>query len=253
VRFAPDYSLLGEAPYFVAVDHTAETVTLLDGTAPIPTEVAADTPWLVAGLPEGGVGPDTTIVLDLDAVLEAFGLDGGPDEIALGPARSLTLDDERVVRAEGPLATRTWFATEAEDPVSPSTAADSVPPITETDAASDQLAVTPSVEEDGDDGPAIWPIAIGAVLLAAAIIGGWTLVRRRHRQTEMMMGPVIDRPATTTSLTEDDLDQLEQRLEELFGDTAETSRSENLEDAAQPVDADEDDAGTGQARLDDRG
>jgi hypothetical protein len=124
VRIAPDYDDAGQAPFLVAVDHVSGTVNLLDGTQPIPaTLTPASDEWLLTELPSR-ISDGTVVEFDLELVAEEFGIEFSPDTMALGAARSITLSDDTVVRADGVQATLAWFEFDAPiEPVAPETAA----------------------------------------------------------------------------------------------------------------------------------
>lgn len=200
VRIADGFADGGAAPYLVTVDHGKGTVSLLDGTGVLPVEVATDEDWLVRDLPGTAVLAGTEVVVDLPAVAAAFGLGPGTEGLAVGTARSITLDSGRVVRADGVLATTDWLAA-APDPAT-----------TTSTTPADSPGAT------GGDDDSVLPfvlVGLGIVALGGAAWFGlrWWEHRRHHRMT----GPIPESPPPVAAPDEAEQARLDTWTDELFG------------------------------------
>jgi hypothetical protein len=176
VRIAPDYLSGGQAPYLVAVDHVTGGVNLLDGTQLIPATLTPSTDeWLLTDLPDR-VGPGTVVQFDLALVAEEFGLTTATDSTALGAARSVTLVDGTVVRADGVQGTLSWFESPTEALV----------PSTDATVAPDLATAAPAADTDAGSGSnAPWLAIIVATLAVLVVAAGWLMWSRRARRNQL--------------------------------------------------------------------
>jgi hypothetical protein len=204
VRIAPSYLDVGAVPDLLVIDHAADTVSLLDGTTPIPAEIDSQPDlWLEDGLPTRGVQEGDAVRVSLPDVLEAFDVDvdGEIDEsdvLGLGIARSVRVDDGSenglVYRADGMMATGAWFGGNAEE----------APVVAEPPA-------------DDDDEP--WfatPIVIGAALLIAGTIAFLLLRWWEHRRRMQAATSIGAAPPATAKATPEEKERLEEFTKALF-------------------------------------
>lgn len=192
VRIAPDFEGGGAAPYLLVIDHELGSVSLLDGTYPMPAEVPNDGSWLVTGLPERAIGALDQIRVSLPEVLEVFGLDtadlASDDQLALGLARSAQVrtgvQDSFPIRSDGVVATTAWLTAAAS--VEPQTTASSV-----AEAVAPEVAAPPTSGGDGGNDGIVVFVAIGC-LVALLGTAGFLVVRwLEHRRRVMASGPVV--------------------------------------------------------------
>jgi hypothetical protein len=194
LRLAPDFSVAGEAPYFVYIDYLAGAVTYLDSSGGIP--VVVDVPeesWLIDGLTAED-DETASVTLDRAGLLEGAGLP--PDgDVGIGVSRAVVLEDGRYLTAEGPLAELSWFEQGTVDEVPTETTA-SLPPTT---------AVVPTVtiaEESTDDGGPNGVVVIVAAVIALVLAGVALYASRQNRKAlgdpDMALGAmakVVDKTA----------------------------------------------------------
>lgn len=170
VRIAPDFDDRGQAPYLVAVDHSTGTINLLDGTQLIPATVAVSNAEWLRSEPSFPVVGGSFIEFDLDDVGKVFGIEISPEATAIGTARSITLADGTVVRADGVLGTVEWFdGAAAPTPAAEAPAATAPPP---TAPPTTGPRVSNRVEGDvpGWFVPGVIVAAVAAVVLALLVV-----------------------------------------------------------------------------------
>ncbi len=200
IRIADGFSGRGQAPYLVTVDHGKGSVSLLDGAGAFPVEVNSVAPWLVSGLPTTALQAGSQIVVSLPSLVDAFGLTGDSDTVAVGVARSITLEDGDVIRADGVLVTGAWLGSA---------------PQTEPGTTTTAVAAPTDPDSSGGDDLAVAVVAaVVAVLGVGALAGLRVHEHRRHRQVAGTL------PTTLPPVVAPDGDEqarLDAWSDELFG------------------------------------
>jgi len=205
-------------------------VVLLDGTAPLPVEVAAPGPWIAEGLPARGVRSGSELRFELDPVLEAFGLEA-PEapEVSLGMARSVVLVGGTTVRSEGLVAPMSWLQNSAtdddEDTDGPAGPGDEVAGDTGTqtdaddgdeDELSEQSGVTSNAGSSSNGRLQLVAIASVVALLG---IGGFVALRwSDQRRYDRAAGPRAPVPTSPGEPDEEELERLREFTRQLFED-----------------------------------
>lgn len=150
----------------IEIDRTAGEVRLVDARTWPVVDATGDRSWALVDRWTGAPGEQGELVFDLDAVLAALGETPDRSTVALGLTRTIRLPDERLVVADGVLATTAWLDTA----VAPEVLAEPEAPT---------VAATPPGDAGSADGVATAGLAlvVGLALLGASLI----VSGRRHR------------------------------------------------------------------------
>ena len=186
VRITPDFAEGGRPPYFAAVDETAGTATLWDGSKGLPVGLkVADSAWIIdAPKPVKPGGTIQPVTFDRAGLLKAVGLSASSNP-AIGITRVVTLTDGRKVRLDGPVATTAWFdRTDASaGPSESATATTSAPTKASAPASAATVQGSGDGSTSGGSGSSTVVIVI-ALLLAASLAGVAVYMMMRNRRAE---------------------------------------------------------------------
>ncbi|GIU85018.1 MAG: hypothetical protein KatS3mg008_1793 [Acidimicrobiales bacterium] len=162
VRLVPDFGRGGRASHILAVNHRRREVSLLDARSTMPALVPGSR-TAVPDYPEVGRSGRFTLEVDTAALARAMGLDPG-STFGVGVARSIDLEDGRVVRVDGPVASPSWFADRQPDGATEA-------PSRDADGGGTE------VESPSDDREGIGRVVL--VLVVLAVVGLVAVVVRR--------------------------------------------------------------------------
>jgi hypothetical protein len=209
IRVAPSFDDVSAAPDLIVIDHAVNTVSLLDGTTPIPAEIPNDPDsWLELGLPTREIIEGDLVRISLPGVLRVFGVDADDidqdDRLGFGIARSVRVDDGTdagvVYRADGVTATAQWFSTQEST--------------TGTTDGDEAAAAAGSGSDDDEKMQTV--IVIGAVIVllgtVAFLVIRW-LEHRRHAHIAAIAG---GRPAPAKPPTAEERERLDEFTRQLF-------------------------------------
>jgi hypothetical protein len=202
VRVAEQVDGRAATPFLIAIDHGESSVALLDGTAALPAEIPSDGEWIRRGVPSSGIAAGDAVEIGIAGLLGVVDVEA--DRVGFGVARSMTLVDGTVVRADGAVASLVWLQTEPR-PDEPATPATTAVPADEADSSG-----------SSDSG-----IPVGLIMIVVVVVGisvaFWFFMRdRERRHEEASSGPMLrpSQPVTPGS----DRSELEDLTEEIFGE-----------------------------------